>query len=189
MTFAEGQTPYESNATHQVHDRNARDVGRSRRDVRSETPTTRFYPGPVFSSNGRRQAAALSSPSSDAQSLPALALHVRRDVALGSPASQTSLEPFFDLISAAAITQDAALDQLEPEALVSQGLPLELVVPPFRLPHLATTARSGSARTYAGWGGARDCLARALRLTSSSSPAESAGLTVSTYSNVRHTHM
>ncbi|EJD45085.1 hypothetical protein AURDEDRAFT_114208 [Auricularia subglabra TFB-10046 SS5] len=77
--------------------------------------------------------AAPSSPSSDAHSSPLLALHVLR-VAPGSPASQTSLEPFFDFIvgvsgfdaSAADITQDAALDELE--ALVARGLPLELIV-------------------------------------------------------------
>ncbi|EJD45054.1 hypothetical protein AURDEDRAFT_165926 [Auricularia subglabra TFB-10046 SS5] len=77
--------------------------------------------------------AAPSSPTSDAHSPPTLALHVLR-VAPGSPASQTSLEPFFDFIvglsgfdaSATDITQDAALDELE--ALVARGLPLELIV-------------------------------------------------------------
>ncbi|EJD45083.1 hypothetical protein AURDEDRAFT_32638, partial [Auricularia subglabra TFB-10046 SS5] len=61
------------------------------------------------------------------------ALHVLRVVA-GSPASQTSLEPFFDFIvgvsgfdaSAVDITQDAALDELE--VLVARGLSLELIV-------------------------------------------------------------
>ncbi|EJD45042.1 hypothetical protein AURDEDRAFT_114205 [Auricularia subglabra TFB-10046 SS5] len=77
--------------------------------------------------------AAPLSPLSDAHSPPSLALHVLR-VSPGSPASQTSLEPFFDFIvgvsgfdaSAADITQDAALDELE--ALVARGLPLELIV-------------------------------------------------------------